>query len=59
MDAGPARLVAAGGPRLKELVTGPWGQGRMRVAGPEGLVIELVRPVAPEPDWMAAQGLPS
>ena len=44
---------------LKPLVTEPWGQRRVQVAGPDGLVVELVQPVAPDPAWMAAQGLPS
>ena len=57
VDAEHARLVAGGASVLKELVTEPWGQRRLQVAGPEGLVIELVQPVAPDPEWMAAQGL--
>ncbi len=51
------RLVAGGVSILKALVTEPWGQRRLQVAGPGGLVIELVQPVEPDPDWMAAQGL--
>ncbi len=53
------RLVAAGVPLLKQLVTEPWGQRRVQVAGPDGLVVELIQPVEPDPDWMAAQGLSS
>uniref|UniRef100_UPI0030F910DD VOC family protein n=1 Tax=Nocardioides salarius TaxID=374513 RepID=UPI0030F910DD len=53
------RLVAAGVPLLKQLVTEPWGQRRMQVAGPDGLVVELIQPVEPDPDWMATQGLSS
>jgi hypothetical protein len=49
--------VAKGASILKPLVTEPWGQRRVQVAGPDGLVIELVQPVEPDPDWMAAQGL--
>ena len=56
VDAEHERLVAAGAPVLKALVTEPWGQRRVQIAGPEGLVIELVQPVAPDPEWMAAQG---
>ena len=59
IDAEHDRLVTAGVPLLKQLVTEPWGQRRVQVAGPDGLVVELVQPVAPDPDWMAAQGLPS
>ena len=49
------RLVAGGGTVLKPLVTEPWGQRRVQVAGPEGLVIELVQPVEPDPAWLASQ----
>ncbi|WP_166137650.1 VOC family protein [Nocardioides ochotonae] len=42
---------------LTPLVTEPWGQRRLQVAGPDGLVIELVQQVDPDPEWMAAQGL--
>ncbi len=51
------RLVAGGVSLLKPLVTEPWGQRRVQVAGPDGLVIELVQPVEPDPEWMAAHGL--
>lgn len=51
------RLVSDGVSILKPLVTEPWGQRRVQVAGPDGLVIELVQPVEPDPEWMAAQGL--
>lgn len=50
-------LVAAGVPILKEPVTEPWGQRRLQVTGPDGLVVELVQPVEPDPEWMAAQGI--
>jgi hypothetical protein len=32
-------------------------QRRFQVAGPDGLVIELVQPVEPDLEWMKAQGL--
>ncbi|MFP3713504.1 hypothetical protein [Puerhibacterium sp. TATVAM-FAB25] len=38
-------------------MTEPWGQRRFQVAGPAGLVVELVQQVAPDPEWSAAQGL--
>ncbi len=52
------RLVAGGATVVKPLVTEPWGQRRVQVAGPEGLVIELVQAVEPDPDWVASQDLP-
>ena len=57
VDAEHDRLVAAGVEVLAPLVTEPWGQRRVQVAGPAGLVVELVQPVDPDPAWMAAQGL--
>lgn len=57
VDAQHERLVAGGATVLKPLVTEPWGQRRVQLAGPGGLVVELVQPVAPDPAWMAAQGL--
>ena len=51
------RLMAGEVQVLKPLVTEPWGQRRVQPAGPDGLVIELVQPVEPDPEWMAAQGL--
>jgi len=57
VDAEHARLAAGGVEVLKPLVTEPWGQRRFQAAGPDGLVVELVQPVAPDPEWLAAQGL--
>ncbi len=59
VDGHHARLASAGVTVLKPLVTEPWGQRRVQVAGPGGLVVELVQPVEPDPAWMAAQGLGS
>ncbi len=53
------RMVASEVRILKPLVTEPWGQRRVQLAGPDGLGIELVQPVEPDPEWMAAQGLTS
>jgi catechol 2,3-dioxygenase-like lactoylglutathione lyase family enzyme len=58
VDEQHERMVAGRVQILKPLVTEPWGQRRFQVAGPDGLVIELVQPVEPDPGWMAAQGLP-
>jgi catechol 2,3-dioxygenase-like lactoylglutathione lyase family enzyme len=57
VEAEHARMVSAGAEVLRPLVTEPWGQRRFQVAGPDGLVVELVQPVAPDPEWMAARGL--
>ncbi len=55
VDQQHRRLVAGGAAVLKPLVTEPWGQRRVQVAGPEGLVVELVQPVEPDPEWLASQ----
>jgi len=54
VDAQHERWVAGGVAVLTPLGTEPWGQRRVQVAGPDGLVIELVQP---DPEWMAANGL--
>jgi uncharacterized glyoxalase superfamily protein PhnB len=57
VDAQHDRLAAEGVAVVKALVTEPWGQRRFQVAGPDGLVVELLQLVEPDPEWMAAQGL--
>ncbi len=57
VDAAHAQMTASGAEVLKPLVTEPWGQRRFQVAGPDGLVVELVQQVAPDAAWLAAQGL--
>lgn len=57
VDEAYARLDAAGVEVLTAPRTEPWGQRRLQVGGPGGLVVELVQPVPPDPSWMAAQGL--
>ncbi len=57
VDAQHDRLVSGGVPILKPLVSEPWGQRRFQVAGPDGLVVELVQPVEPDPGWVASHNL--
>ena len=57
VDAEEARLRAAGVESVMDLVTEPWGQRRFRVAGPDGVVVEVLQRVAPDMDWLAANGL--
>jgi catechol 2,3-dioxygenase-like lactoylglutathione lyase family enzyme len=57
VDAEFARLGRAGLPVLKPLVTEPWGQRRFQVAGPDGLLVEVLQPVTPDPRWLAENGL--
>lgn len=56
VDAEFARLSAAGLPVVMPLVTEPWGQRRCQLAGPDGLLVEVLQTVAPDPQWLAANG---
>ncbi|MEU9506002.1 VOC family protein [Micromonospora sp. NPDC048170] len=57
VDAEFERLRAAGLEVVMSLVTEPWGQRRFQVAGPDGLLIEVLQGVAPDPQWLADNGL--
>jgi uncharacterized glyoxalase superfamily protein PhnB len=57
VDAEHARLTGAGLEVVLPLVTEPWGQRRFQLAGPDGLLVEVLQAVAPDPDWLAANGL--
>lgn len=57
VDAEEARLRAAGVDLVLDLVTEPWGQRRFQVAGPSGVLVEVLQAVAPDPEWLAANGL--
>jgi catechol 2,3-dioxygenase-like lactoylglutathione lyase family enzyme len=56
VDAEERRLRDAGIEVVLPLVTEPWGQRRVQVMGPDGLVVEVLQPVAPDPDWLARHG---
>lgn len=51
------RLSAAGVEVILPLVTEPWGQRRFQVAAPDGVLVEVLQTVAPDPQWLAANGL--
>lgn len=57
VDAEFERLRAAGLAVVLPLVTEPWGQRRFQVAGPDGLLVEVLQLVPPDPEWLAANGL--
>ncbi|MUL40625.1 hypothetical protein FZ103_05425 [Streptomonospora sp. PA3] len=57
VDAEARRLAEAGVEFALEAVTEPWGQRRCQVLGPEGVVVEVLQQVAPDPQWLAAHGL--
>ncbi|GIE88660.1 VOC family protein [Actinoplanes regularis] len=56
VDAEYARLSEAGLEVVKSLVTEPWGQRRFQIAGPDGLLVEVLQTVAPDPQWLADNG---
>lgn len=57
VDAEHERLSSAGLRVVLPLVTEPWGQRRFQVEGPDGVLVEVLQLVEPDPEWMAASGL--
>ncbi|PDP89111.1 hypothetical protein CQJ94_05090 [Glycomyces fuscus] len=57
VDAEEKRLREAGVEVIMPLVSEPWGQRRFQVSGPEGLYVEILQMVAPDPQWMKDNGL--
>lgn len=57
VDAEAERLHDSGLEMLLPPTTEPWGQRRFQVSGPDFLVVEVLQQVAPDPQWMAEQGL--
>ncbi len=57
VDAEFERLAPAGLTVVLPLVTERWGQRRFQVAGPDGLLVEVLQAVAPDPQWLADNGL--
>ncbi len=55
-EALAAELRAAGVPLLAECRDEPWGQRHFFARTP-GPVVEFVQPIAPDPEWAAANGL--
>ncbi|MFI5936510.1 VOC family protein [Actinoplanes sp. NPDC051494] len=56
VDAEHERLTAAGLDVVLPLVTEPWGQRRFQVAAPDGLLVEVLQMVTPDPAWLTANG---
>lgn len=52
VDAQEAQLRTAGLEFVLELRSEPWGQRRFQVAAPDGVVVELLQLVDPDPEWM-------
>lgn len=57
VDAEEQRLRQSGLEVVLPLTTEPWGQRRVQVMGPDGLVVEVLQMVPADPDWLAAHGM--
>jgi uncharacterized glyoxalase superfamily protein PhnB len=57
VDAEFDRLRSAGLQVVMPPVTEGWGQRRFQVAGPDGLLVEVLQMAAPDPQWLADNGL--
>ena len=53
--ADAARLVAAGVPIAQALRDEVFGQRHVIAADPNGILIDVITPIEPDPDWLAAQ----
>ena len=52
-----ARLRQAGVNVVAPLRDEPWGQRHFFAADPGGVLIDVVQPIPPSPDWLAAHGV--
>ncbi len=52
-----ADLTAAGVRPLDEPVDHPWGQRQFFAPGPDGLLLDVLEMIPPDPGWMAEHGL--
>ncbi|MDT0327572.1 VOC family protein [Nocardiopsis lambiniae] len=57
VEAEEKRLRDAGLEIVLPLVREPWGQYRFQIAGPQGLFVEILQRVRPDPRWMEDNGL--
>ena len=52
VEAEERRLRAAGQKVVLPLAREPWGQYRFQLAGPQGLFVEVLQRVPPDPQWL-------
>ncbi len=52
-----AALTAAGVTPTSEPVDHPWGQRQFFAPGPDGLLLDVLQMIPPDPDWLAEHGL--
>nr|WP_296073439.1 VOC family protein [uncultured Actinoplanes sp.] len=57
VDGEHERLRRAGLEVVMPLVTEGWGQRRFQVAGPDGVLVEVLQMVPADPQWLAANGM--
>ena len=53
--ADAARLAAAGVTIVQELRDEVFGQRHFIAADPNGILVDVITPIEPDPDWLAAQ----
>jgi catechol 2,3-dioxygenase-like lactoylglutathione lyase family enzyme len=51
------RFVSAGVPLAKALTDNAWGQRNFMVEDPDGTIVDVVQPIAPDPEFLRAHGL--
>lgn len=51
-----ARMLAAGLTVMQPLRDELFGQRHFIIADPNGIMLDIITPIAPDPDWLAAQG---
>ncbi|WP_147363386.1 VOC family protein [Deinococcus sp. RM] len=58
VEAEARRLERAGLSFVLPVTTEPWGQKRVQFQAPDGVTVELLEFVAPDPEWLARQTAP-
>ena len=53
--ADAARLASAGVPIVQNLRDEVFGQRHFIAADPNGILVDVITPIEPDPDWLAAQ----
>lgn len=59
VDAEHARLKAAGLPILLSLRDEPWGQRHFIVSDPNGVMIDVIKPIPPAPEFASSYLVPA
>ena len=57
VDALHARLSDGGVSIVQPPTDHPWGQRQVLAAGPDGVLLDFIQIITPDPGWLAAHGL--